>query len=166
MQAPACFGHQTLSPMQTDATMLANNSQHCWMLHVVSVCTPCCMLLRKVWNRSNFWANNSQHFFYSVIAEAQQCWIPCIALPTLRIIHGLLDGYKVLWVVSCPRCTAGPNIVGSYRIILHITANTDPTTPNTVGNIVGPTSHVALTAKFIGHIEKAYSGTIKQLKSP
>ena len=29
--------------MQTDATLLANNSQHCWMLHVKSVCTPCCM---------------------------------------------------------------------------------------------------------------------------
>ena len=28
--------------MQTDATILANNSQHCWMLHVASVCTPCC----------------------------------------------------------------------------------------------------------------------------
>ena len=23
-----------------------NNSQHCWMLHVGFVCTPCCMLLR------------------------------------------------------------------------------------------------------------------------
>ena len=23
-----------------DATLLANNSQHCWMLHVESVCTP------------------------------------------------------------------------------------------------------------------------------
>ena len=34
--------------VQTDATLLANNSQHCWMLHVASVCTPCCMLLRKV----------------------------------------------------------------------------------------------------------------------
>ena len=41
--------------------LLANNSQHCWKLHVVSVCTPCCMLLcvvgrllSKVWNRSNF----------------------------------------------------------------------------------------------------------------
>ena len=22
-------------------------TQHCWMLHVASVCTPCCMLLRK-----------------------------------------------------------------------------------------------------------------------
>ena len=37
-----------LSPVQTDATLLANNSQHCWMLHVESVCTPCCMLLSVV----------------------------------------------------------------------------------------------------------------------
>ena len=35
-------------PVQTDATLLANNSQHCWMLHVASVCTPCCMLLYVV----------------------------------------------------------------------------------------------------------------------
>ena len=28
------------SPMQTDATLLANNSQHCWISHVASVCTP------------------------------------------------------------------------------------------------------------------------------
>ena len=36
--------------LQTDANMklLANNSQHCWMLHVASVYTPCCMLLRVV----------------------------------------------------------------------------------------------------------------------
>ena len=34
-----------LSPIQTDATLLANNSNHCWMLHVASVSTPCCMLL-------------------------------------------------------------------------------------------------------------------------
>ena len=32
--------------MQTDATLLANSSQHCWMLHDASVCTPCCTLLR------------------------------------------------------------------------------------------------------------------------
>ena len=29
-------------------TLLANLSQHCWMLHVASVCTPCCTLLRFV----------------------------------------------------------------------------------------------------------------------
>ena len=37
-----------LSLVQTDATLLANNSQHSWMLHVASVCTPCCMLLDVV----------------------------------------------------------------------------------------------------------------------
>ena len=55
--------------MQTDAP-------HCCMLHVASVCTPCWMLLRKVWNRSNFSANNSQHFlFRDRRSVAQQCWI-------------------------------------------------------------------------------------------
>ena len=34
--------------MQTDATLLANKSQHCWMLHVASICTPCCVLLGVV----------------------------------------------------------------------------------------------------------------------
>ena len=34
-----------LSPVQTDVTLLANNSQHYWMLYAVSVCTPCCMVL-------------------------------------------------------------------------------------------------------------------------
>ena len=37
-----------LNTVQTDATLLANNSQHCWMLHVASVSTPCCMLLDVV----------------------------------------------------------------------------------------------------------------------
>ena len=37
-----------LSPVQTEATVLANNFQHCWLLYVASVCTPCCMLLRVV----------------------------------------------------------------------------------------------------------------------
>ena len=34
--------------MQTDATLLTNNSQHCWIFQVASVCTPCCMLLDVV----------------------------------------------------------------------------------------------------------------------
>ena len=41
--------------------------------------------------------------------------------------------YKDLWVVSFPRCTAGPNIVGSCCIRLHTTANTHATIPNIVG---------------------------------
>ena len=40
---------------------------------------------------------------------------------------------KVLCVVSCPRCTAGPSIVGSCYIGLHTTANVETTTPNIVG---------------------------------
>ena len=36
------------STVQTDALLLANNSQHCWMLHVASVSTPCSMLLDVV----------------------------------------------------------------------------------------------------------------------
>ena len=82
--------------MQTDATLLANNSQNCWMWHLVSVCTLCCMSLRKVWYRSNFSANNSQHFFCSMIAEAwcNNVGSVCTALPTLLgphmlITHGL-----------------------------------------------------------------------------
>ena len=40
--------------------------------------------------------------------------------------------YKDLWVVSFPRCTAGPNIVGSCCIRLHTPVNTHATTPNIV----------------------------------
>ena len=109
--------NQTLSPMQTDATMLANNSQHCWMLHVTQTqqCWPttlnivgcymlcpfahCCMLLRKVWNRSNFWANNSQHFFYSVIAEAQQCWVPVRS--SSNIAHYTWSTWRLQGLMGC-----------------------------------------------------------------
>ena len=38
----------TNSNTSKDATLLTNNSQHCSMLHVASVCTPCCMLLNVV----------------------------------------------------------------------------------------------------------------------
>ena len=31
--------------VQMDATLPHNNSQHCWVLHVASLCTPYCMLL-------------------------------------------------------------------------------------------------------------------------
>ena len=47
------------SPVQTDATLLANNSRHCWMLHVASrpfahPLSCCWKLLHKVRDRSNF----------------------------------------------------------------------------------------------------------------
>ena len=43
----------------------------CVRLHtLLHVAGRCCLLLSQVWNRSNFSANNSQHFFCSVIAKA------------------------------------------------------------------------------------------------
>ena len=106
--------------MQTDATLSPNNSQHCWMLHVASVCTPCCMLLDVVACRcAKFetgqtlqpttpnisfvpWSPKSSATMLDPFAQLfQHCWGRA---RSLRIV------YKDLWVVSLPRCTAGPNI--------------------------------------------------------
>ena len=41
-----------------------------YMFHSFAHPVACCWeLLHKVWNWSNFWANNPQHFFCSVITE-------------------------------------------------------------------------------------------------
>ena len=60
--------------------MLANNSQHCWMLHVVSICTPCCMLLDVVGQSLKPVKLFSQQLptfllFRDRRSVAQQCWI-------------------------------------------------------------------------------------------
>ena len=66
---------------------------------------------------------------------AQQCWIRLQTSSNIncwghaRRLHMV---FKVLWVVSFPRCTAGPNIVGSCYLRVHTSANTDATTPNIV----------------------------------
>ena len=65
-----------LSPVQTGATLL--DVTCCVRLHTLLRVVGCCgVLLRKVWNRSNFSANNSQHFssFRDRRSVAQQCWI-------------------------------------------------------------------------------------------
>ena len=54
--------------------------QHCWMLHVASVCTPRCMLLRIVAPRLKPVKLFSQQFptfllFRDRRSVAQQCWI-------------------------------------------------------------------------------------------
>ena len=68
------------SPLQTDATLLANNSQLCWMLHVASVCTPCYMLLDVVAQSLKPVKLFSQQLptfllFRDRRSVAQQCWI-------------------------------------------------------------------------------------------
>ena len=132
-----------LSPVQTDATLLANNSQHCWMLHVTSISTPCCMLLdvvacccAKFETGQTFqpttpnisfvpWSPKRHATMLDPFAQLfQPCWGHTCSL---RMV------YKDLWVVSFPQCTVGPNIVESCCIHLHTTANMDATTPNIVG---------------------------------
>ena len=114
------------SPLQTDATLLANNSQLCWMLHVASVCTPCYMLLDVVacccakfeidqtFQPTTFnisfvpWSPKCSATMLDPFAQLfQHCWGHA---RSLRMV------YKDLWVVSFPRCTAGPNIVQSCCI--------------------------------------------------
>ena len=128
-----------LNPVQTDATLLANNSQHCWMF----VCTPCCMLLdvvacccatfetgqtfQPITPNISFVPRSLKRNATMLDPFAklfQHCWG-----------HGRLLRmvYEDLWVVSFPQCTAGPNIVGSCCIRLHTTTNTQATTPNIVG---------------------------------
>ena len=69
-----------LKPRKTDVTLLASNSQHCWMLHVASVCTPCCMLLYVVAQSLKPVKLISQQLptfilFRDRRSVAQQCWI-------------------------------------------------------------------------------------------
>ena len=60
--------------------------------------------------------------------------------------------YKDLWVVSFPRCTAGPNIVGSCCIRLHTTANMHATTPNiVVATMLGVVASVCTQPKDDWH---------------
>ena len=90
--------------MQTDVTLLANNSQHCWMLHVKSVCRPCCMLLRKVWNQSNFSAINSL---------VQQCWIPFHSSSNIvGATHAHCAWFTKNGGGSFSRCIACPKLLG------------------------------------------------------
>ena len=156
------------SPLQTDATLLANNSQHCWMFHVASVCTPCCMLLEVVvccWAKfetgQTFQSSTPNISFVSWSPKrsatmldpfAQLFQHPWSHALTLQIV------YKVVWVVSFPRCTAVPNIVESCCIRLHSTTAT--TTPNVVGAAMFGV--VAFVCTYL----KAYSETLSRLNSP
>ena len=116
---------------------------NCWMLHVASICTPCCMLLdvvvcccAKFETGQTFqpttpnisfvpWSPNCSATMLDPFTQLfQHCW---------GHAHSLCMVYKDLWVVSFPRCTVGPKIVGSCSIRLHTTANTRATTPNIVG---------------------------------
>ena len=109
----------------TRATLVGGErSQHCAI--------PCSAFKRTqtCWP-TNFWANNSQHFFFCVCdrrSVAQQCWIRLQTSSNINCwghARRLHMDFKVLWVVSFQQCIAGPNIVGSCYIRVHSTANTE-----------------------------------------
>ena len=76
----------------------------------------------------------------------QHCW---------GHVHSLRMDYKDFWVVSFPRCTAGPNIVGSCCIRLHTTAKTRAPTPNIVGaTMLGVVASVCTQPKVTSSLTK------------
>ena len=114
--------------------------QHCWMLHVASVCTPCCMLLDVVsQSLKPVKLFSQQHPTFLLFRDrrsvAQQCWNAFAQLFQHWLGHArsLRMVYKDLGAVSFPPCTAGPKIVESCCIRLRTTANTHAITPNIVG---------------------------------
>ena len=116
--------------VQTDATLLTNISHYCWLLHVASVCTPCCMLLDvvaqslkpvKLWQPTtpniSFvpWSPKRSSTTLDPFAQLfQHCW---------GRARSLRMAYKDLWVVSfhpfahhCQHARKTPNIVGSTML--------------------------------------------------
>ena len=74
-----------LSPVQTDATLLANNSQHFWMLHVAFVCIPSALLgvVASVCTQPWDFVNPSQ-----VLKKRWLCLVPVRRFPRpSRSIH-------------------------------------------------------------------------------
>ena len=120
-----------------DATLLANSSQYCWMLQVASFCTSSCMLLGVVPVKPFSQQLPTFLLFRDCRSIEQQHWIHLYGSSNTvgaANVH-FTTVYKDFWVVSFPLCTRGPNIVGSSCIHLHTTADTDPPTPNFVGQL-------------------------------
>ena len=104
------------SLVQTDATLLANNSQHCWMLHVASVCTPYCMLLDVVACRCSKF-ETGQTFQPTTLNISSLKRSATMLDPFAQLFqhcwgHARSLCMDYLWVVFFPRCTAGPNLLG------------------------------------------------------
>ena len=114
------------SPVQTDATLLANSPLHCWMLYVGSVCIPCYMLLRVVGNCCSMFETGktlsdvqlTQQLPTWLGAVGQLCWVRLPAawywLPFVqnckktnvpiiqKTFNSLLDNWKKthhLWII-------------------------------------------------------------------
>ena len=117
--------------------------------------------MKNAYHRSNFSANNSQHFFF-LWSPKRSATILDPFLPTLYRGHArsLRMDYKDLRVVFFPRCTAGPKLVGSCCTCLHTTANTHATTANIVcATILGVVASVCTQPKA-----QVYKETLKHVR--
>ena len=118
-------------------TLKLKRTQHCWMLLVASVCTPCCMLLRVVAQSLKpvkLFSRQLQTFllFRDRRSVAQQCQIRLHSSSNIvGATHAYYAWFTDLWVLSFPHALqvstflAGPNI--------DTTANTHASTPNIFG---------------------------------
>ena len=87
--------------MQTDATLFpANNSQHCWMLHVASVCTPCCMLLRVVGSCCIRLHTNHQQCWELLHLLARSFYKACFWCKLLITVNNIKCFKNIFWKKS------------------------------------------------------------------
>ena len=103
-----------------DATMLASNFQHCWMLHFVSFCTSCCMLLRVVGSRCAKF-DTGQTFSYvqtdattPIIIVGHQC-CTCTLLNTCIALCNWTQHCWMLHVASV--CTSYCMLFSFLRVV-------------------------------------------------
>ena len=104
--------------MQTDVTLLANNSQHCWMLHVVCLQTLLHVVAQSLKPVKLF----SHQLPSATVLDPfpqlfQHCWGHACSLCMVYKKWG--------WILFTMHCMS--QIVGSSYIRLHTTANTQAT---------------------------------------
>ena len=118
-----------------------NIAQYCWMLLVLSVCTPCCMLLHVVgscyakFETSRTFEPTTPNINFVLFCDCQsipqQCWIRLHS----SIKHCITRGLQSLMGCILSLVHSGSNIVGSCCIRFPTTTNKDATTPNIVGKV-------------------------------
>ena len=98
------------------ATLLANKMQHCWAQHVVSVCTPCCVLLRVVatcWMKFDQFQTSSNNF-QQVTKNTQHgvqtlttCWAQQCCILLANNVASICTAWRGLTITTRTLCIAG-----------------------------------------------------------
>ena len=116
-----------------------NIAQYWWMLLVLSVCTPCCMLLHVVGScYAKF--ETSRTFEPTTPNICFVLWLPkhtaTMLDPFAQLFqHCITRGLQSLMGCILSLVHSGSNIVGSCCIRFPTTTNKDATTPNIVGKV-------------------------------